>query len=178
MGTMKLSNDGLYFLKEQEGLRLTAYPDGKGYSIGYGAQTYEDGKKVQKGDTITPARAEQLLNFHAGKSANAVNQYLTATIGQTQFDALVSFTYNVGTEAFRTSTLLKVINANPLDLERIENEFKRWIYSNGTIVSALVNRRQQEAYMYGQPSYTIKPNFTLFLVLGLILIYWLRNRKR
>lgn len=182
MATMQLSNDGLYFIATFEGLRLQAYQDEGGtWTIGYGATTYEDGKRVQRADSITQARAEQLLNFHAGKSATAVNQHLTATVGQNQFDALVSFTYNLGSENFRTSTLLKVINANPLDLERIEAEFKKWVYVtvNGkkVVSNGLVSRRQQEAYLYGQPSYAIKPNFTFFVVIGLALLYWLRNRK-
>lgn len=160
---MNASSDLIFFLKQQEGLRLTAYPDGKGYSIGYGVQTYENGAAVKAGDTITNIRAEQLLNYHVGKAAAVVNKYVTVRLNQGQFDALVSFVYNVGEGQFRTSTLLKVINANPLDLTRIEAEFKRWIYSNGKVVNALVRRRQEEAYLYGQGT-SSKDNSSLYLV--------------
>jgi lysozyme len=66
---------------------------------------------------------------------------------QNQFNALVSFAYNVGTGAFSTSTLLKKVNANPNDLT-IRNEFARWTRANGKIVNGLVNRRKKESDVY------------------------------
>jgi lysozyme len=68
-------------------------------------------------------------------------------ITQNQFDALVSFAYNVGLEAFRKSTLLKKVNANPND-KLISNQFLRWNKSRGRVLQGLTNRRIEEARIY------------------------------
>lgn len=173
---MNASTDIIFFIKMQEGLRLTAYPDGGKFSIGYGVQTYEDGRPVRQGDTITAARAEQLINFHVGKAAGVVNRLVKSRLLQNQFDALVSFVYNVGEGNFASSTLLKVINNNPLDLAEIEKQFKRWIYSQGVVVPALVKRRQEEAYYYGQGAIKKDIGFEWIIVLGVVLYILIKNK--
>lgn len=150
---MQVSEEALEILKDREALRLTAYQDQAGvWTIGYGATTYESGSRVKQGDTITLARAEQLLAFHVGKSAAAVEAAITPTLTQGQFDALTSFTYNVGTGAFQKSTLRTLVNTNPNDIERIEAAFMQWVYVtvNGVKVKSngLVNRRIEEVEMY------------------------------
>lgn len=139
---MKTSDKGIGLIKRFEGLRLKAYlcPAGKP-TIGYGHT-----KGVKLGDVITEEEAEQLLLEDLIVVENEINKH-NLDINQNQFDALVSFVYNVGVGNFRTSTLLKKIKANPND-KTIANEFKRWVYSNGKRLPGLVKRREEEAKLY------------------------------
>lgn len=139
---MKTSDNGIEFIKKHEGLRLKAYlcPSGKP-TIGYGHT-----KGVKLGDVITEEEAEQLLREDLIVVENEINRH-NLNLNQNQFDALVSFVYNVGIGNFRSSTLLKKIKANPND-ESIANEFKRWVYSNGKRLPGLVKRREEEAELY------------------------------
>jgi len=150
---MQISPEGLNTLKNREKLRLTAYKDQAGVlTIGYGCTTYESGAKVKAGDAITAARATQLLAYHVGVAAAAVNSGITATLNQGQFDALTSFTYNVGTGAFAKSQLRTVVNTNPADYERVYTELLQWVYVTVNKVkiksNGLVNRREEEYRMY------------------------------
>ena len=139
---MKTSDKGIGLIKRFEGLRLKAYlcPAGKP-TIGYGHT-----KDVKLGDVITEEEAEQLLREDLIVVENEINRH-NLNLNQNQFDALVSFVYNVGIGNFRTSTLLKKIKANPND-KTIANEFKRWVYSNGKRLPGLVKRREEEAELY------------------------------
>ena len=139
---MKISDNGIELIKKHEGLRLEAYlcPAGKP-TIGYGHT-----KDVKLGDVITEEEAEQLLREDLIVVENEINKH-NLDINQNQFDALVSFVYNVGVGNFRTSTLLKKIKTDPND-KTIANEFKRWVYSNGKKLPGLVKRREEEAKLY------------------------------
>jgi len=139
---MKTSDKGIGLIKRFEGLRLKAYlcPAGKP-TIGYGHT-----KDVKLGDVITEEEAEQLLLEDLIVVENEINKH-NLDINQNQFDALVSFVYNVGVGNFRTSTLLKKIKTDPND-KTIANEFKRWVYSNGKKLPGLVKRREEEAKLY------------------------------
>ena len=75
-----------------------------------------------------------------------VNRY-GFDLTQNQFDALVSFVFNVGAGNFRSSTLLKRLKSNPNDPD-IENQFKKWVYDNGKVLPGLVRRRDEEAKLY------------------------------
>ena len=167
----------LQLVRDFEGLKLSAYPDAAGYSIGYGSQTYENGQKVKKGDTITQQRAEQLLAYHVNLAANTVNKYVNVPLTQNQFDALTSFVYNVGGGNFLGSTLLKIINQNANDFERISAEFRRWVYSQGVKLSALVDRREQEILVYVQGTYQ-KKNFGWAVLAAAAVGTYLLTRKR
>ena len=150
---MQISSQALETLKIREELRLTAYQDSAGvWTIGYGCTSYENGSKVKAGDKITEAKAVQLLNYHVGKAVATVNGAVTATLKQGQFDALVSFTYNVGGVAFKNSTLRDLVNADPNDLIVIQTEFRKWVYvtvGGKKMKSAgLVSRREEEIEMY------------------------------
>lgn len=138
-----------------EGLSLTAYPDpGSGnepITIGYGTTIYDDGAKVKLGDVITKERAKELLAHEVNKKAAKVNDLLTGiTINQNQFDAIVSFAYNVGTGALQSSTLLKRVKANPNDPD-IRNQFSKWVKAGGRTLPGLVKRRQAESELYFTP---------------------------
>jgi lysozyme len=150
---MQVSANLITVLKNRESLRLTAYADSGGvWTIGWGATSYESGAKVKKGDVITRERAEQLLGYHIGIAASAVNSQVKTDLTQGQFDALVSFLYNVGSANFAKSTLRVLVNTNPNDFPAIKAEFLRWVYvtvgTDKIKVQGLVNRRNEEISIY------------------------------
>ena len=139
---MSLSANGLALIKTLEGLRYNAYQCSAGvWTIGYGHT-----KGVKKGDTCTISEATQWLLEDVAEAENAVNSQ-RLNINQNQFDALVSFCFNVGVEAFKDSTLLKRIKANPNDTT-ISGEFAKWRFASGKEVAGLVNRRKEESKLY------------------------------
>lgn len=148
---MTISQAGLNQIKNHEGLRLSAYFDVVGVpTIGYGNTFYEDGSKVKIGERISMERAEALLRYTVDKIFSAkVNELVKKEINQAQFDALVSFSYNVGVGALASSTLLRKVNANPCD-PSIESEFLRWNRAGGNVLPGLTRRRQEEANIYFQ----------------------------
>lgn len=145
---MKPSGNGLRLIKQFEGLRLSAYKDQVGVdTIGYGNTFYPDGSTVKMGDKISIDKADYLLRYTVGIFSTKVAELVKQPITQNQFDALLSFAYNVGIGALAKSTLLKKVNANPNDLS-IRQEFLKWNKAKGQILSALTKRRQQEADIY------------------------------
>ena len=145
---MKLNDEGYKLIQYFEGFKLSAYRDSIGIpTIGYGDITYADGKKVKMGDKISKEQADGLFKLYADKFAYEVSQLLHSEVNQHQFNALVSFAYNVGITNFKNSTLLKKINENPND-ESIEFEFLKWVNAGGKRIQGLVNRRVLESKMY------------------------------
>ena len=127
-------------LKEFEGFRRDAYRDAAGVlTIGYG----HTGKDVREGDRLTTYGAEQLLLIDLQEHEAAVRRLHVART-QGQFDALVSFVYNLGIERLMGSTLLKVIRKGGSH-DQIQREFKRWVYGGGKRLPGLVKRREWEA---------------------------------
>ena len=146
---MKLDKKGLDLIAEFEGLRLKPYLCSAGVpTIGYGSTFYENGSKVKLTDMpITKLRAEQLLRNTADKFAEKVAVLITKPVTQNQFNALVSFAFNVGVSALKVSTLLKLVNNNPNDAN-IAKEFMRWNKASGRVVQGLTNRRIKESAVY------------------------------
>jgi lysozyme len=145
---MKPSGNALKIIKQFEGLRLNAYLDQVGIAtIGYGNTRYPDGAKVNLGDKISIEKADAMLFFSLNDFAYWINHYVQTSLTQNQFDALCSFTYNVGIGAFRKSTLLKKVNLNPND-PTIEMEFLKWNKAKGKVLPGLTKRRQQESDLY------------------------------
>ena len=139
---MRTSRKGIEFIKAHEGLRLDAYLCPAGVpTIGYG-HTYN----VKMGDRITEGQAERLLIGDLIVAETEVNRY-GFDLTQNQFDALVSFVFNIGAGNFRSSTLLKRLKANPNDPD-IANQFKRWVYGGGKVLPGLVRRRNEESKLY------------------------------
>lgn len=139
---MRTSRKGIEFIKAHEGLRQDAYLCPAGVpTIGYG---HTHGVKM--GDRITEEQAERLLIGDLIVAETEVNRY-GFDLTQNQFDALVSFVFNVGAGNFRSSTLLKRLKANPNDPD-IANQFKRWVYGDGKVLPGLVRRRNEEAKLY------------------------------
>ena len=146
---MILDNKGYLLITKFEGLRLKPYLDSvKIPTIGYGNTYYPDGKKVTLLDKdITKKEAFDMFKEVANRFAKRVDTLVTSNLNQNQFNALVSFAYNVGTGNFASSTLLKKVNKNPNDLT-IKDEFLRWNKAGGKVINGLTNRRNEEADLY------------------------------
>ena len=146
---MKTSNKGLELIKRYEGLEISPYLCPANVpTIGYGATYYPDGNKVTMSDNvITESYAETLLLRMLTRYEDGVNRYVQVDINQNQFDALVSFAYNLGLGALKSSTLLKRVNENPCN-PNITPQFKRWVNAGGKKLEGLVKRRNDEAYLY------------------------------
>ena len=135
-------------IKHFEGCELTAYLcPAKIPTIGYGNTFYADGKPVKLGDKITKEQAEALLPNVVEKFAQSVNKAVKRIILQHEFDALVSFTYNVGIGNFSKSTLCQKVNANA-PVSEIVAEFMKWNKACGKVLDGLTKRRKAEAHLY------------------------------
>jgi lysozyme len=143
---MILDNKGYLLITKFEGLRLKPYLcSAKIPTIGYGNSYYPDGKRVTLLDKdITKQEAFDMFKEVANRFAKRVDTLVTSNLNQNQFNALVSFAYNVGTGNFSSSTLLKKVNKNPDDLT-IKAEFLRWNKAGGKVLNGLTNRRNEEA---------------------------------
>jgi lysozyme len=146
---MILDNKGYLFITKHEGLSLKPYLcPAKIPTIGYGNCYYSDGKRVTLLDKdITKQQAFEMFKEIANRFGKRVDALVTSNINQNQFNALVSFAYNVGTGNFSSSTLLKKVNKNPNDLT-LKAEFLRWNKAGGKVLNGLTNRRNEEADLY------------------------------
>lgn len=146
---LQVSQGAIDFIKQTESLSLVPYQgkaDAPGvYTIGYG-------HKIVAGDPYWPVgeiqaisadEADQLFLFDVNNAADQVRGLVQVPLGQGQFDALVSFLFNLGYGNLASSTLLKKLNAG--DYVGASQEFPRWVYSNGKIQPGLVTRRVAEA---------------------------------
>lgn len=141
---MTPSQKAIDMIKKWEGFRDEAYQCSAGrWTIGYGSTMYEDGVRVKKGDTISKIEAEDLLMWEVTRKSAMIRAYMN----QNQFDALCSFSYNVGIGALLDSTLYKKIRLNPND-STIKAEFLRWNKVKGKVIDGLTNRRKDEAQLY------------------------------
>ena len=139
---MKTSKKGIELIASHEGLALKAYKCPAGvWTIGYG---HTGG--VKSTDVITKERAIEFLQSDLKDAENAVNKNLP-NLNQNQFDALVSFVFNVGAGNFGKSTLLKKAKNNPSDAT-IRSEFNKWINGGGKVLPGLVKRRKEESDLY------------------------------
>jgi lysozyme len=149
MKITKTGKAGIEMIKIFEGFRAAPYKCSAGVpTIGYGATFYPGGKKVTMTDAaITEEQAVELLANMLVSFEKYVDSYCVDTITQNQFDALVSFAYNLGPANLKASTLLKKVNANPND-ESIRLEFLKWVKAGGKTLKGLVRRREAEADLY------------------------------
>jgi lysozyme len=149
MKITKTSENGINLIKSFEGFSSKPYLcPAKICTIGYGATFYPGGKKVTMTDAvITEGQATDLLANMLVSFEKYVDSYCVDTITQNQFDALVSFAYNLGPSSLKSSTLLKKVNTNPED-ESIRLEFMKWVKAGGKTLKGLVRRREAEANLY------------------------------
>lgn len=142
---MKLSSKGLALIKEFEGLELNAYKDSVGVAtIGYGHTV-----GVKMGDRITEYAAECLLIADVRIYEDGVNKALfegRVVPTQGQFDALVSFAFNLGLGNLRKSTLLRDFLAH--NIPKAADEFLRWNRAGGKILAGLTRRREAERLLF------------------------------
>jgi len=152
---MEASKKIVEFISSFEGFSAKPYRDIAGRAtIGYGATYYQDGRKVKMSDPpITKQCALDLKEFHIEETEKVVRKYVKSNINQNQFDALVSWTYNLGEGNLRTSTMLKKINANPND-PTIKNSWVQWNKARDPktkvlkVSNGLTRRRNEEIAIY------------------------------
>lgn len=154
---MKISKKGISLIKNFEGLRLTAYRDIAGvWTIGYGSTRYVGGETVKSGDELlTESHAEALLNDTLKVFTSVVSRMVKVPLNQNQFDALVSFAYNVGTGALQQSTLLKKLNIQ--DYFGAADQLLNWnkitdpATSKKVVSKTLADRRLEERNLFLKP---------------------------
>jgi lysozyme len=149
MKITKTSKKGVDLIKKHEGFRSKPYLCPANVpTIGYGATFYPDGRKVKLTDeSINETIGEVILKKHLEKFEQYVDSYCTDKLNQNQFDALVSFCFNLGPSNLKASTLLKKVNANHND-PTIKDEFMKWVKAGGRTLKGLVTRRTEEANLY------------------------------
>lgn len=147
---MLVSNNCITLIKKYEGFRSKPYKCPAGiWTIGYGSTFYINGEKVSQHDSeISETFASELLENVVNDFAIKIDRLIKVSLNQNQFDALVSFTYNVGIGAFSKSTLLKKLNN--ADFDGASKEFKRWNKANGKVLNGLVNRRNDESKLFSE----------------------------
>lgn len=139
---MKISNEGLNLIKKYEGLRLQAYLDPANvWTIGYG----HTGDDVEEGMEISEEEATDLLLKDLNRFEPVINK-VESPLTQSMYDALVSFTYNVGGGAFLKSTLLRKLAVR--DYVGAADEFPRWNKGGGRVLNGLVRRRAEEKALF------------------------------
>jgi len=139
---MKTSKKGIELIKKYEGLKLKAYKCPAGvWTIGYGHT-----KNVKQGDVITEVQAEILLIYDLNDFENCIKKNVRIPLTQNQFDALVSFCFNVGCGNFLKSTLLKKLNEGKI--AEAAKEFLKWNKADGKELAGLTKRRQEEMELF------------------------------
>jgi lysozyme len=135
---MEYSQKGLALTENFEGCRLIAYQDQTGrWTLGYGHAV-----GVHQGDSCTPEQAEALLMADIAWAEAFVNHIVKVALTQGEFDALVDFTFNLGSGNLQSSTLLKLVNEG--QFETAAKEFEKWDLAGGKVVAGLLRRRKAE----------------------------------
>ena len=138
-----ISQAGLDLIKEFEGFRGKAYNCPAGHpTIGYGHLI----KKGEKFDRLTEAEAEELLRKDVQIAERAVQRLIDVPLTDGQFDALVSFTFNLGEGALAESTLRRKLNSGAYD--EVPEQFMRWVFAGGKKLKGLVRRREAEVGLF------------------------------
>lgn len=139
---LALSEQGLDLIRKSESLRLRAYKDQGGKdTIGWGHLMLPGEPRK-----ITRAEADRLLRVDVARTEKAVRELVNVPVWQSEYDALVSFVYNIGVTAFRKSTMLRRLKA--LDYREASYEFGRWVFVNGVKSKGLINRRAAERSLF------------------------------
>ncbi len=140
---MQTSEKGFDLIRKYEGLQLAAYvcPGGK-LTIGYG----HTGPDVTEGRRINAEEANALLEHDVERFERAVNELVRVPMTQGMFDALISFSFNLGAGSLKSSTLLKKLNAD--DREGAADEFLKWNKAKGKVLAGLTARRESERELF------------------------------
>jgi len=139
---MKISQEGLSLIKRFEGCRLESYKcSANVLTIGYGHTS-----GVKETDTITQDGADKLLQEDVEQFEKYVDDNVTVKLGQSQFDSLVAWTFNLGVGNLRESTMLKKLNNE--DYKSVPSEMKRWNKAGGKTLDGLIRRREAESLLF------------------------------
>ena len=139
---MRTSQRGVSLIKSFEGLRLKSYQDSVGvWTIGYGAT-----RGITVGMTITNEQAERMLANDIGRFEPEIERLVKVPLNQAQWDAVMSFTYNLGAANLGSSTLLKLLNSG--DYAGAAAQFPRWNKAGGQVLAGLTKRRASERAMF------------------------------
>ena len=139
---MKISLEGLSLIKKFEGCKVEEYKCSAGvWTIGYGHTT-----GVKEGDVCTQEEAEKLLRGDIFKFEEYVQDSVKVDLDQSQFDALVAWTFNLGPGNLRSSTMLKKLNNG--EYESVPFEMRRWNKAGGKTLDGLIRRRQAESLLF------------------------------
>lgn len=145
---MKISEQGLELIRHFEGCELTAYRCAAGvWTIGYGHT-----KTAVRDMTITQEEADALLLEEMTEYENYVNKNVTVPLEQYQFDALVSWTFNLGGGNLQASTMLKVLNRE--EYEGVPAQMARWNKAGGKVLEGLIRRREAEGLLFENKKWT------------------------
>ena len=147
----KISQNGLKFIAEHEGMRLNLYNDpanhatiGVGHLVHQGPICGNEPEEFKCG--ISKERAMEILRSDVITAENAVNKLVKVPLNQNQFDALVSFVFNIGETQFTSSTLLAKLNNQ--DYKAVPSELNRWVHGGGKKLPGLINRRRDEGNLF------------------------------
>lgn len=140
--SMQISEEGKNLIKKFEGCELEAYKCAAGvWTIGYGHI-----KTAVEGMEISQSTADELFDEEIVEYENYVNTAVTVPLSQNQFDAIVSWVFNLGNGNLQASTMLKVINSG--DHAGVPAQIKRWNKAGGKVLEGLIRRREAEALLY------------------------------
>ena len=156
---MEISQEGVTLIKHYEGCpkdrdgNAVAYrcPANK-LTIGYGSLNLIDGSPVEDDMSITMQEAENLLTHELKQYQEYINDMVKVPLKQNEFDALVSWVFNLGPTNLKSSTLLKVLNAG--DYENVPEQIKRWNKVNSVVNEGLVKRRKSQALLFEGKDWT------------------------
>ncbi|PKF34909.1 lysozyme [Acinetobacter proteolyticus] len=144
---MSISAHGINLITSFEDLKLNAYDDGTGiWTIGFGTTVYPNKARVKKDERCTLEQAKSFFQYDLRRFEKTVNEAVRVPISQNQFDALVSLAYNIGSNAFKNSTLLKYLNA--LAFQDAADQFLVWNKGGGKVLKGLIHRRQVERSLF------------------------------
>ena len=139
---MKTSAEGKALIKKFEGCKLESYLcPSKVWTIGFGTT-----KNVVEGMSITQDMAEEMLDKDLLEFEEYVDKLVEVPLDQSQYDALVAWTYNLGPTNLKSSTMLKVLNDSKYD--EVPAQMRRWNKSNGEVLTGLVRRREAESLLF------------------------------
>ena len=146
---MKISQEGLSLIKKFEGCELEAYKCAAGvWTIGYGST-----KGVKEGDTITQDGADKLLAEEMQEYEGYINDMVSVPLKQNEFDALVSWVFNLGPSNLKASTMLKVLNEGKY--HEVPKQILRWNKVNGVPNEGLIKRRKSESLLFECKDWTL-----------------------
>lgn len=144
---MRMTREGLALIRRFEGFRPEAYRDSAGvWTIGYGHTAMAGEPDVIHGQRITRTEGERILTRDLEGFAAGVRRLVTVELNDAQFSALVSFAYNIGLNGFRSSSVLKAVNARAFD--QVPRRLALWVKGGGRVLPGLVKRRAAEAEMF------------------------------